>query len=176
MLASVCQARKPGAMIAARFGQGTGAALLTPAALSIITTTYTGGRAGRRHADNMARLAGGVPGQRASRRGRGPGQPAPPAAHARPAPGCRDLDLPGAALAVAGLVTLAYALARAPAYGWTSVRTAWLLPSRSPRMAAGLLRAPQPLARRYWAIRGAAALSYKPMGHRLPPRRNNRRT
>ncbi|HTU06917.1 MAG TPA: MFS transporter, partial [Trebonia sp.] len=30
------------ALIAARFGQGTGAALLTPAALSIITTTYTG--------------------------------------------------------------------------------------------------------------------------------------
>src|SRR5689334_11010537 len=31
-----------GALIAARAGQGLGAALLTPAALSIITTTYTG--------------------------------------------------------------------------------------------------------------------------------------
>jgi predicted MFS family arabinose efflux permease len=41
--------------------------------------------------------------------------------------GARDLDLPGAALAVAGLVTLAYALAQAPADGWTSVRTALLL-------------------------------------------------
>jgi len=32
-----------GALIAARAGPGLGAALLTPAALSIVTTTYTGG-------------------------------------------------------------------------------------------------------------------------------------
>jgi len=39
----------------------------------------------------------------------------------------RELDLPGAALAVAGLVTLAYALAGAPAHGWASARTLSLL-------------------------------------------------
>jgi Na+/melibiose symporter-like transporter len=39
----------------------------------------------------------------------------------------RDLDLPGAALAIAGLVTLAYALAGAPAHGWASARTLLLL-------------------------------------------------
>jgi MFS family permease len=39
----------------------------------------------------------------------------------------RDLDLPGAALAVGGLVTLAYALAGAPGRGWASPRTVLLL-------------------------------------------------
>jgi MFS family permease len=48
--------------------------------------------------------------------------------------GSRDLDLPGAALTVAGLVTLAYALAQAPTSGWTSARTGSLL-----ALAAALL-------------------------------------
>ncbi len=39
----------------------------------------------------------------------------------------RGLDVPGAALAVAGLVTFAYALAGAPAHGWGSARTLLLL-------------------------------------------------
>jgi len=39
----------------------------------------------------------------------------------------RELDLPGAALAVAGLVTVVYALAGAPARGWGSARTLLLL-------------------------------------------------
>jgi hypothetical protein len=39
----------------------------------------------------------------------------------------RELDLPGAALVVAGLVMLAYALAGAPAHGWGSARTLLLL-------------------------------------------------
>jgi len=39
----------------------------------------------------------------------------------------RELDLPGAALAVAGLVMLVYALAGAPAHGWGSARTLLLL-------------------------------------------------
>jgi predicted MFS family arabinose efflux permease len=39
----------------------------------------------------------------------------------------RKLDLAGAALAVAGLVTLCYALASAPAHGWGSARTLLLL-------------------------------------------------
>lgn len=39
----------------------------------------------------------------------------------------RELDLPGAALVVAGLVTAVYALAGAPAHGWGSARTLLLL-------------------------------------------------
>jgi EmrB/QacA subfamily drug resistance transporter len=135
-----------GALIAARAGQGLGAALLTPAALSIITTSYMGAQrasalgvwgaiGGAGAAAGV--LAGGilttwvgwrsvflvnvpvgvvagllslhlVPRHRPQRRV------------------VRELDLPGAALAVAGLVTVAYALAGAPAHGWGSART--LLP------------------------------------------------
>jgi predicted MFS family arabinose efflux permease len=39
----------------------------------------------------------------------------------------RELDLPGAALAVAGLVTIVYAFAGALAHGWASARTLLLL-------------------------------------------------
>ena len=132
-----------GALIAARAGQGLGAALLTPAALSIVTTSYAGAQraaalgvwgaiGGAGAAAGV--LAGGilttwlgwrwvflvnvpvgvvagllslhlVPQHRPRRRF------------------VRELDLPGAALAVAGLVMLAYTLAGAPAHGWGSART-----------------------------------------------------
>ena len=136
-----------GALIAARAGQGLGAALLSPAALSVITTAYAGaqratalglwGTLGGAGAA-VGVLAGGVLttwlGWRSvflvnvpvgavagllslhlvprDEPGRGFG---------------RELDLPGAALAVTGLVTLAYALAGAPAHGWESARTLFLL-------------------------------------------------
>ena len=136
-----------GALIAARAGQGLGAALLTPAALAIITTSYAGAQratalgvwgaiGGAGAAAGV--LAGGilttwlgwrsvflvnvpvgvvagllslhlVPRHRPQRGG------------------VRELDLPGAALAVAGLVTVAYTLAGAPASGWGSARTLLLL-------------------------------------------------
>jgi EmrB/QacA subfamily drug resistance transporter len=135
-----------GALIAARAGQGLGAALLTPAALSIITTSYAGAQratalgvwgtiGGAGAAAGV--LAGGilttwlgwrsvflvnvpvgvvagllslhlVPRHKPHRRI------------------VRELDLPGAVLAVAGLVTAAYTLAGAPVHGWGSART--LLP------------------------------------------------
>src|SRR5580704_9928157 len=136
-----------GALIAARAAQGLGAALLSPVALSIITTSYAGaqratalgvwGALGGSGAA-VGVLAGGVLttwlGWRSvflvnvpvgmvagllsvhlvardePRRGVG-----------------RELDLAGATLAVAGLVTLAYALAGAPAHGWGSARTLLLL-------------------------------------------------
>src|SRR5215831_17045022 len=132
-----------GALTAARAGQGVGAALLTPAALSIITTTYAGAQraaalgvwgaiAGAGAAVGV--LAGGmlttwlgwrsvflvnvpvglvaaVLGLRMVPRSGSSRQPR------------RELDLPGATLAVAGLVTLVYALAGAPAHGWVSART-----------------------------------------------------
>ncbi len=131
------------ALIAARAGQGLGAALLTPAALSVITTSYAGARratalgvwgaiGGAGAAVGV--LAGGiltawlgwrsvflvnvpvgvvagllslhlVPRHMPRRRV------------------VRELDLPGAVLAVAGLVTVAYTLAGAPAHGWGSART-----------------------------------------------------
>lgn len=140
-----------GALVAARFGQGAGAALLTPAALSIITTTYTGPQRARAlgiwGAIGGAGAAAGVLiggmlttwlGWRAVFLVNVPvgviaglvSLRLVPVTRVTPRParqGARDLDLPGAALAVAGLVTLAYALAQAPADGWTSVRTAWLL-------------------------------------------------
>ena len=154
-----------GALVAARFGQGTGAALLTPAALSIITTTYTGPQRARAlgiwGAIGGAGAAAGVliGGMLTTWLGWRavflvnvpvgviaglvslhlvpvtpvtPGTPGTPARRR----GARDLDLPGAALAVAGLVTLAYALAKAPAYGWTSASTVSLL-----MLAAALLAA-----------------------------------
>src|SRR5690348_16399419 len=160
-----------GVLIVARAAQGLGAALLTPAALSVITTSYAGAQratalgvwgalGGAGAAAGV--LAGGVlttwlgwrsvflvnvpvgvaaglaalrllprreprgPRRETSRetsqepgRGTGRGTGREPARGLGRDPG-RGLDLPGAALAVAGLVTLTYALAGAPAHGWGS--------------------------------------------------------
>src|SRR5215469_5860858 len=141
-IASLASGLSPSAavLIASRAAQGAGAAMLTPGALSILTTMYTGaqraaalgiwGAIGGGGAA-VGVLVGGlltswlgwrsiflinvpvglvagllslrmVPSERATGSGR------------------RDLDLPGAALAVAGLVTIVYALAGAPSHGWTS--------------------------------------------------------
>src|SRR6266705_2283217 len=107
------------ALIAARAGQGLGAALLTPAALSIVTTSYAGAQ--RAAALGVWGAIGGA------------GAPVGVVAgllSLRLAPRhrprrrfARELDLAGAALAVAGLVMLAYTLAGAPAHGWGSART-----------------------------------------------------
>jgi EmrB/QacA subfamily drug resistance transporter len=136
-----------GALIAARAGQGLGAALLTPAALSIITTTYAGtqratalgvwGAIGGAGAA-VGVLAGGVLttwlGWRSIFLVNVPvGMVAGllslhlvPRRQPQRRLG-RELDLAGAALAVAGLVTLAYAIAGTPAHGWASTRTLLLL-------------------------------------------------
>jgi len=135
------------ALIAARAGQGLGAALLSPAALSIITTAYTGaqratalgvwGTLGGAGAA-VGVLAGGVLttwlGWRSVFLVNVPvgvaagllGLHLVPPHQPRRSLG-RELDLAGAALAVAGLVMLAYALAGAPAHGWGSARTLGLL-------------------------------------------------
>ncbi len=136
-----------GGLIAARAGQGLGAALLTPAALSIITTTYSGAQ---RSAALSAWGAIGGAGAAAGVLAGGmlttwlgwrsvflvnvpvgamvavlslrlvPTSDAP--ARIR-----RQLDLPGAMLVVAGLVTGVYALAGTPEHGWASPRTLLLL-------------------------------------------------
>src|SRR5215813_4081531 len=136
-----------GALIAARAGQGAGAALLTPAALSIITTAYAGAQRatalgvwGAIGAGGAAvgLLAGGILttwlGWRSVFLVNVPvgivagllSLHLVPRHEPRRSFG-RELDLPGAVLAVGGLVTAAYALAGAPAHGWGSARTLLLL-------------------------------------------------
>ena len=136
-----------GALIAARAGQGVGAALLTPAALSIITTAYSGaqraaalgvwGAIGGAGAA-VGVLAGGILttwlGWRSVFLVNVPVGVVAGLLSLRLVPRHkprrrfgRELDLPGAALAVAGVVAVAYALAGAPAHGWGSARTLLLL-------------------------------------------------
>jgi MFS family permease len=156
-----------GVLIAARAAQGLGAALHTPAALSVITTSYAGaqratalgvwGALGGAGAA-VGVLAGGVlttwlgwrsvflvnvpvgvvAGLAAThllpRREPQPGPDQSPDLSPDLSPERetsqqtgRGLDLRGAALAVAGLVTLVYALAGAPAHAWGSTRTLGLL-------------------------------------------------
>jgi EmrB/QacA subfamily drug resistance transporter len=136
-----------GVLIASRAAQGAGAAMLTPAALSIITTAYAGaqraaalgiwGAIGGAGAA-VGVLAGGVLtswlGWRSVFLINVPVGLIAGLLSLRMVPRARatgsirsDLDLPGAVLAVAGLVTLAYALAGAPAHGWASTRTLLLL-------------------------------------------------
>jgi EmrB/QacA subfamily drug resistance transporter len=136
-----------GALIAARAGQGLGAALLTPAALSIITTSYAGaqraaalgvwGAIGGAGAA-VGVLVGGILttwlGWRSVFLVNVPVGVVAGLLSLHLAPQhkprrrfVRELDLPGAALAVAGLVTVAYTLGGAPAHGWGSARTLLLL-------------------------------------------------
>ena len=168
------------ALIAARAGQGLGAALLTPAALSIITTVYSGAQratalsvwgaiGGGGAAAGV--LAGGMLttwlGWRSVFLVNVPVGLVAAAASLRllPSGGTagirRELDLPGALLVVAGLVTGVYALAGAPEHGWGSVRTLSLL-----ALSLGLLaaftaaerRARQPLLPpRTWRSRSLTA-------------------
>lgn len=140
-------ATSPAALIVARALQGVGAALLSPAALSIITTTYSGaqrtaalsvwGTIGAGGAGAGVLLGGlltswlsweaiffiNVP----------VGAGAALFAH-RLVPGSaarvgalRELDLPGALTVVAGLVVLVYAIEGATRHGWGSTRTLVLL-------------------------------------------------
>ena len=135
-------AESGGMLIGARAAQGVGAALLTPAALSIVTSFYTGPQRakalGAWSAIGSAGAAVGVVlggvlttwlswewiflvnvpvGVIAALLALRIVPAAPPAA-ARGA-----LDLPGALLVVAGLVVLVYAFDGAPEHGWGSART-----------------------------------------------------
>jgi EmrB/QacA subfamily drug resistance transporter len=146
------------ALLAARGGQGLGAALLSPAALSIITATYTGrqrtaaltawGALGSGGAA-VGVLAGGLLTSGFGWRsvflinvpvGVATGilslRAVPPAATGRERGRGRNLDLPGGLLVVAGLGVLVFALAGTGTYGWGSARTIVLL-----ILAAGLLAA-----------------------------------
>jgi EmrB/QacA subfamily drug resistance transporter len=171
-------APSPAALIAARAAQGLGAALLTPGALSIITTTYVGEqRTAALSAWGAIASAGAAAGVllggiltswlgwRSVFLINVPiGTIAGALALHRIAPvrGVRRrLDVPGAASVVAGLVVLVYAIEGTAAHGWGSARTLVLL-----ALAAGLLAtfaaveraAPQPLVPPpTWRVRSLVA-------------------
>jgi EmrB/QacA subfamily drug resistance transporter len=139
-------APSPEALVIARSLQGLGAALLSPAALSIITTTYTGAQRGTALSVWGAMGAGGAAAGvlfggmlttwlswewvffinvpvglvTAVLVGRLVGR-------APRAGGLRQLDLPGAVSLVGGLMLLVYALQGTGEHGWASARTLVLL-------------------------------------------------
>lgn len=142
-------AEAPAALVAARAAQGVGAALLTPAALSLLTTTYHGKQRATALAVWGAVASAGVAvgvvlggmlttwlswewvflvnvpvgaitALLAMRTlPAGDGSEGPPAD--------RSLDVPGAVTVVAGLATLVYALSGAAEHGWGAPRTLALL-------------------------------------------------
>jgi EmrB/QacA subfamily drug resistance transporter len=146
----------PEALIVSRGAQGLGAAMLSPAALSIITTSYSGAQR------TTALSAWGAIGSGGAAAGVLFGGVLTSwlswewvffinvpiglvtallalrlVPTARPAAGSvRELDLPGAAAVVSGLVLLVYAVEGATTHGWGSERTLALL-----AVAAGLLAA-----------------------------------
>jgi EmrB/QacA subfamily drug resistance transporter len=132
-----------GMLVGARLGQGAGAAMMAPAGLSILTTTFNQGTDRSRAlgvwgaVSGLAAAAGVFLGGVLSQ---GPGwrwvlfvnlpvcalilagatRLLPAERHlARPA----NFDIPGAVLATAGMLLLVYALVRAPQQGWASART-----------------------------------------------------
>ena len=135
------------ALIASRAAQGFGAALLSPAALSIITTTYTNeqrttalsawGAIGAGGAAAGVLLGGMLTtwfGWRSVFFINVPVGLVAVALTLRLVPAARatarsllELDLPGALTVVSGLVVLAYALAGTTTQGWGSARTLVLL-------------------------------------------------
>ncbi|MGN6676719.1 MAG: MFS transporter, partial [Streptosporangiaceae bacterium] len=144
------------ALIAARAGQGLGAALLTPAALSIITAAYSGAQRAAALSTWAAIGSGGAAagvlaggmlttwlGWRSIFLVNVPvGLIAALLSvklvprFARAPRTARAFDLPGALLAVGGLASAVYALAGAPTHGWGSPRTLLFV-----GLAVGLLAA-----------------------------------
>jgi EmrB/QacA subfamily drug resistance transporter len=135
-------APSPGMLIASRAVQGLGAAMLSPAALSIVTATYTGSQRTR-----ALGIWGAIGGGGAAAGVLLGGVlttwagwesvffinlpvgliAAGAALHLLPADsstgGFRRLDVPGAAALVSGLVTLVYAIEGTGTHGWGSART-----------------------------------------------------
>src|SRR6266516_4398790 len=130
-------------LVGARLGQGVGAAMMAPAGLSILTTSFNSGDDRSRAlgvwgaVSGLAAAAGVFLGGVLSQ---GPGwrwvlfvnlpvcalilagaaRLLPAERHrSRPA----SFDIPGAVLATAGMLLLVYALVRAPQQGWASIRT-----------------------------------------------------
>jgi len=132
-----------GMLVGARLGQGAGAALMAPAGLSILTTSFNAGDERSRALgvwgaiSGLAAAAGVFLGGVLSQ---GPGWRwvlfvnLPVCAlilfgayrlvpGGRPGARSAGADIPGAALGTAGMLLLVYALVRAPEQGWGSART-----------------------------------------------------
>src|SRR5438105_1468905 len=135
-------AASPGVLIAARLVQGFGGAIMSPAALSLLTTSFQG--KARARALGFYGAIGGAGGAAGVLLGglltSGPGwrwvffvnvplgiaiAAATPRliSGARQAARLRDLDLPGAFLITGSLLLLVYGLTRAPDVGWSNART-----------------------------------------------------
>jgi EmrB/QacA subfamily drug resistance transporter len=130
-----------GMLIGARAAQGVGAALLTPAALSILTSYYSGRQRTAALSTwsaigSAGAAAGVVVGGMLTTWlswewiflvnvpiGVGAALLAPRVLPATAAAGARAVDLPGALLVVSGLVVLVYAIEGAAEHGWGSART-----------------------------------------------------
>ena len=154
-------ANSEGMLIAARAVQGLGAAILSPAALSIVTTTFRDGaernkalgvwgavagsrrrgrRAARRRPDRRARLGVGAVGQRPDRDR--PRRVARARADRREPLRVRDARTstsPARSRVTAGLSLLVYALVDATDAGWGSTQTIGLL-ALSAALLGGLRR------------------------------------
>jgi predicted MFS family arabinose efflux permease len=149
-------AASAGMLIGARLGQSAGAALMAPAGLSILTTTFSQGTDRSRAlgvwgaVSGLAAAAGVFLGGVLSQ---GPGWrwvlfvnlPVCAlilAGGSRLLPGDRrrarlaNFDIPGAVLATAGMLLLVYALVRAPVQGWASGRTIGELATAAVLLAA----------------------------------------
>jgi EmrB/QacA subfamily drug resistance transporter len=158
-----------GARLAARVAQGVGAAMLSPAALALVTTIFSDGPQRQRALAAWAAvaasggafgvLAGGVLtetlGWQAIFVINVPVAVAVAAVAPRvlPAAGPASrgrLDVSGALLACSGLATLIYALVEAPAAGWGSLQTLGLLAASGAALVAFVViesRVSEPLIR-----------------------------
>lgn len=170
-------AGSPGGLIGARAVQGAGAALMTPSALAILTTTYEGEQRARALAVwgavagagiGVGAVLGGMLTSWLSWEwifwvnvpvGLTAAALAPrviPATGADRPGAVRELDLPGAAASVAGLVALVYAISGAADHGWASARTLGIGAAGLVLLAAFAAierRAPRPLlAPAVWRI------------------------
>jgi EmrB/QacA subfamily drug resistance transporter len=136
-------AESAGVLVAARLAQGIGAAMMLPAALSILTTTFREG-SDRNKALGVWGAVGGLASAAGVLLGglltEGPGWRwvmfVNPVASVlvlagifwlisgdRPRAQLRNFDLRGAVLATTGMLLLVYALVKAPDVGWGSART-----------------------------------------------------
>ncbi len=151
-------APSPGALIAARAAQGLGGALLSPAALSILTVTFAHGRERnialgllgrarrprrharrhrRRRARRRARLGGGLLRQRPDRRAAARRDPADRRrVEGRDERRRRSFDAAGAVLGTTGLLALVYGVIRAEPLGFGSAEVLGLFGAAAALLAA----------------------------------------
>jgi EmrB/QacA subfamily drug resistance transporter len=161
-------AQAPSLLVLARLMQGGGAAMMSPAALSILTTTFTARRDRNIALGAWAAVPGLAGATGVTLSGvltDGPGWrwifylnvavalltilgALTLVSGSRPTSARRDLDLWGAILVTGGMLVLVYAVVRAPELGWGSARTVGGVAGALLILAAAVfneLRVPNPL-------------------------------